>query len=64
MKNLNSISNVKAAIEYEIERQTEILDAGGSVVQETRRWDVDQGCVSPCAARRKRTITAIFRIPI
>jgi aspartyl-tRNA(Asn)/glutamyl-tRNA(Gln) amidotransferase subunit B len=43
MKNLNSISNVRAAIEYEIERQTDILDQGGVVVQETRRWDVDQG---------------------
>ena len=43
MKNLNSISNVKASIEYEIERQTEILEAGGSIVQETRRWDVDKG---------------------
>jgi len=43
MKNLNSISNVRAAIEYEIERQADILDQGGVVVQETRRWDVDQG---------------------
>lgn len=43
MKNLNSISNVKAAIEYEIERQTEILEEGGSIVQETRRWDVESG---------------------
>ena len=43
MKNLNSISNVKAAIEYEIERQTEVLEEGGSVTQETRRWDVESG---------------------
>jgi aspartyl-tRNA(Asn)/glutamyl-tRNA(Gln) amidotransferase subunit B len=41
MKNLNSISNVKAAIEYEVLRQTEILEQGGSIVQETRRWDVE-----------------------
>ena len=41
MKNLNSISNVKAAIEYEVLRQTEILEKGGSIVQETRRWDVE-----------------------
>jgi len=41
VKNLNSISNVKAAIEYEIERQTEILEEGGTIVQETRRWDVE-----------------------
>ena len=43
MKNLNSISNVKAAIEYEITRQSEILDEGGAIIQETRRWDVDSG---------------------
>ena len=42
MKNLNSISNVKASIEYEIERQTEILEEGGTITQETRRWDVDK----------------------
>ncbi len=39
MKNLNSISNVRAAIEYEIRRQAEILEDGGSILQETRRWD-------------------------
>lgn len=43
MKNLNSISNVKASIEYEIGRQTEILEEGGAITQETRRWDVDKG---------------------
>ena len=43
MKNLNSISNVKAAIEYEIERQTQVLEGGGSITQETRRWDVESG---------------------
>jgi aspartyl-tRNA(Asn)/glutamyl-tRNA(Gln) amidotransferase subunit B len=43
MKNLNSISNVKAAIEYEIDRQTEVLNGGGSITQETRRWDVESG---------------------
>ena len=39
IKNLNSISNVQKAVEYEIERQTQILDEGGQVVQETRRFD-------------------------
>lgn len=39
IKNLNSISNVKAAIEYEIQRQADILTDGGSIMQETRRWD-------------------------
>jgi aspartyl-tRNA(Asn)/glutamyl-tRNA(Gln) amidotransferase subunit B len=43
MKNLNSISNVKAAIEYEIQRQTDILNEGGTITQETRRWDAGRG---------------------
>ena len=43
MKNLNSISNVKVAIEYEIQRQAEILDEGGMITQETRRWDAGKG---------------------
>ena len=39
MKNLNSISNVKAAIDFEIKRQSQLLKSGQSVTQETRRWD-------------------------
>ena len=38
MKNINSFNNVKLAIETEIERQTEILNNGGKVLQETRRF--------------------------
>ncbi len=37
MKNINAFNNVKAAIEYEIKRQSEILSSGGKVIQETRR---------------------------
>lgn len=39
MKNINSFNGVKEAILYEIRRQTEILDSGEKVVQETRRYD-------------------------
>ena len=39
MKNINSFSSVKEAIEYEIKRQNEILDKGEEVIQETRRFD-------------------------
>ncbi len=38
-KNLNAISNIRAAVDYEIMRQTEILLSGGAVEQETRRYD-------------------------
>lgn len=39
IKNLNSFTAVKAAIDYEIERQSNILNSGKNVRQETRRWD-------------------------
>lgn len=41
MKNINAFTSVKTAIEYEIKRQSEILDRGEKVVQETRRIDED-----------------------
>ena len=39
LKNLNSISGVRRALAYEIDRQIEVLDRGGILEQETRRWD-------------------------
>ncbi|HXY97999.1 MAG TPA: Asp-tRNA(Asn)/Glu-tRNA(Gln) amidotransferase subunit GatB [Steroidobacteraceae bacterium] len=43
IKNLNSFRFVERAINYEIERQIELLESGGSVVQETRLYDPDKG---------------------
>jgi len=42
-KNMNSFKAIGRAIEYEIERQIDILEDGGKVIQETRRWDDDKG---------------------
>ena len=39
MKNLNSFRSMTRAIEYEIERQVEVIDNGGVINQETLRWD-------------------------
>ena len=39
IKNLNSFKNVQRAIQYEIERQTELVEGGGRVIQETRLWN-------------------------
>ena len=39
IKNVNSFSALQRAIEYEIDRQIEIVEEGGKVVQETRLWD-------------------------
>lgn len=43
LKNMNSYRGVQRGLEYEQYRQAEILDDGGIVVQETRRWDEAQG---------------------
>jgi len=43
MKNLNSFKAIGRAIEYEAERQIEILEDGGTIIQETRRWDDERG---------------------
>jgi aspartyl-tRNA(Asn)/glutamyl-tRNA(Gln) amidotransferase subunit B len=42
-KNLNSFRAVERAIAWEAERQAEILNSGGHIVQETRLWDADRG---------------------
>jgi len=39
MKNVNSFSAVARAVDYEISRQIALLEAGGEIRQETRRWD-------------------------
>jgi len=39
IKNMNSFSGVRKALDYEIPRQIGVLEKGGSLVQETRRWD-------------------------
>ena len=44
MKGINSFATVKEAIEVEIKRQTEILESGGTIEQETRRYDDINKC--------------------
>ena len=43
IKNMNSFSGVRRAARYEISRQMEVIESGGELVQETRRWDDDAG---------------------
>ncbi len=43
IKNMNSISGVRRALAFEIERQIEVLNEGGRLQQETRRWDDTSG---------------------
>ena len=42
-KNVNSVRFIMAAIEYEANRQVDVLEAGGQIVQETRLFDPDKG---------------------
>jgi aspartyl-tRNA(Asn)/glutamyl-tRNA(Gln) amidotransferase subunit B len=43
IKNMNSFSGVRKALEYEILRQIEVLRKGGTLIQSTRRWDDTTG---------------------
>ncbi|MDO9081443.1 MAG: Asp-tRNA(Asn)/Glu-tRNA(Gln) amidotransferase GatCAB subunit B, partial [Desulfuromonadales bacterium] len=43
IKNINSFRFIKQAIEYEVERQAELIEDGGRVVQETRLYDAESG---------------------
>ena len=43
VKNVNSFKFIRAALEYEIERQIEVIESGGRVLQETRLWNASEG---------------------
>ena len=46
LKNLNTFKGVFGAMKYEIARQIGVLESGGTIVQETRRWDSEAGVTS------------------
>jgi len=43
IKNVNSFRFIRTALEYEIERQIEVIETGGRISQETRLWNADEG---------------------
>ena len=47
MKNMNSFRSITRAIEYEVERQIDVIDDGGKIEQETLRWDDVSGKTFP-----------------
>ena len=51
LKNLNTISGVRNGVEYEIRRQTKVLDEGGEIFQETRRWNPEQKYTTPMRSK-------------
>jgi aspartyl-tRNA(Asn)/glutamyl-tRNA(Gln) amidotransferase subunit B len=53
IKNLNSFRNVQRAIDYEIARQADVLDAGGTIAQETRLWNAGEGRTEPMRSKEE-----------
>jgi len=53
VKNVNSFRYVQKALEYEIERQIDVLEGGGRVVQETRLWDSASGRTSSMRSKEE-----------
>ena len=51
MKNLNSFRYLQHALEFEIERQIGVIEAGGSIIQETRLWNVAAGRTEPMRSK-------------
>ena len=56
VKNLNSFRAVRDAINYEVERQTKIIEGGGRIVQETRGWDEGESPFPRGLKKRPMTI--------
>jgi aspartyl-tRNA(Asn)/glutamyl-tRNA(Gln) amidotransferase subunit B len=63
VKNINSFKAVQAALEYEIVRQAELLDAGKSVMLETRHWDNKRGITLPGRSKESSMDYRFFSEP-
>lgn len=63
IKNLNSFAFIKAAIEHEYERQRDILEAGGTIEQETRRFDPGSGETFTMRSKENSDDYRYFREP-
>ena len=53
IKNMNSMRSMERALEFEIERQTELLDDGGTVVRQTRLWDEEKRETFPMRSKEE-----------
>ena len=63
LKNLNSFRFVEKAIEHEIERQIEVLEGGGTIVQETRLYDPDRDETRPMRSKEEANDYRYFPDP-
>ena len=53
VKNMNSFRNVEKAIEFEIERQIDIIEEGGRIIQQTLLWNADSNKVTPMRSKEE-----------
>ena len=63
IKNLNSLKAIVRAIDYEIERQTKLLDSGEAVVQETRKFNDNRGITQPMRSKEDAHDYRYFKEP-
>lgn len=63
LKNLNSFRFIDKAIKFEIERQTDVLEEGGEVVQETRLYDADRSETRPMRSKEEANDYRYFPDP-
>ncbi|WP_442591654.1 Asp-tRNA(Asn)/Glu-tRNA(Gln) amidotransferase subunit GatB [Pedobacter sp. AW31-3R] len=63
VKNLNSIRNVRRAMDFEFNRQKELVSAGGSIVQSTLTFDADQGTTAPMRSKEEANDYRYFPDP-
>ncbi|ALL07301.1 glutamyl-tRNA amidotransferase [Pedobacter sp. PACM 27299] len=63
VKNLNSIRNVRRAMEFEFNRQQEVISEGGKIIQSTLNFDADQGTTAPMRTKEEANDYRYFPDP-
>ena len=63
VKNLNSMRNVRRAMDFEFNRQVEVITNGGSIIQSTLNFDADAGTTSPMRTKEEANDYRYFADP-
>ncbi|MFN0257698.1 Asp-tRNA(Asn)/Glu-tRNA(Gln) amidotransferase subunit GatB [Pedobacter ureilyticus] len=63
VKNVNSIRNVRRAMDFEFGRQVEVVSAGGEIIQSTLNFDADAGTTSPMRSKEEANDYRYFPDP-